>query len=102
MHYTKNEKSCKVYLTKFNECVIVNLTLSRLNGDDGGDKVNILKQLREERGLTQEELAEKSGVSRVTISMLEVGKQKVTKSTTLVSLADALGVSVTDLLCTDC
>lgn len=64
--------------------------------------MNILKQLREERGLTQEELAEKSGVSRVTISMLEVGKQKVTKSTTLVSLADALGVSVTDLLCTDC
>ena len=58
-----------------------------------------LKQLRAERGMTQEELAEKSGVSRVTISMLEAGKQRVTKSTTLVSLADALNVSVGDLLC---
>ena len=58
-----------------------------------------LKQLRAERGMTQEELAEKSGVSRVTISMLEAGKQRVTKSTTLVSLADALNVSVSDLLC---
>lgn len=50
-----------------------------------------LKTFREKKHWTQEELSEKSGVSRVTISMLESGKQTTVKSTTIVKLADALG-----------
>lgn len=49
-----------------------------------------LRTFREECHLTQEELSEKSGISRVTISMLENGKQTAVKSTTIVKLADAL------------
>ena len=51
-----------------------------------------LKALREERNMTQEELAEKSGISRVTISKLESGAQKVTTNTTILQLARALNV----------
>lgn len=40
--------------------------------------------------MTQEELAAKSGVSRVTISMLESGAQDDVKASTLAKLADAL------------
>ena len=40
--------------------------------------------------MTQEELAAKSGVSRVTISMLESGAQDDAKASTLAKLADAL------------
>lgn len=57
-----------------------------------------LKDLRESKGLTQEALANKSGISRTTIAMLECGKQTVAKSTTLVALADALDANVNDLL----
>lgn len=51
-----------------------------------------LKKLRLERRLTQEELAEKSGISRVTISLLENGRQKTTTNTTIIALANALNV----------
>lgn len=53
-----------------------------------------IKEVREARGLTQEELAEKSGVSRGTISALENGAVRTTTTKTLVKLALALGVSV--------
>ena len=38
---------------------------------------NILKQTREEEGLSQEELAKRSKVSRTIISELETGKRNV-------------------------
>ena len=53
-----------------------------------------IKEVREARGLTQEELAENSGVSRGTISALENGAVRTTTTKTLVKLALALGVSV--------
>lgn len=53
-----------------------------------------LREVREEVGFTQEELAEKSGVSRVTISLIESGRINCVKTDTLVKLADALGKSV--------
>ena len=56
-----------------------------------------LKEAREKRGFTQEELAEKSGVSRVTISLIESGKTDCIKTKTLTKLADALGEKVTAL-----
>ena len=58
--------------------------------------MNKLKQLREEAGLSQEELSLKSGVSRVTISMLETGSQSNTTANTLIKLANALDKKVAD------
>jgi transcriptional regulator with XRE-family HTH domain len=56
-----------------------------------------LKALRERRGLTQEQLAEKSGVSRTYLARLETGRQDPTLST-LEKLAKALGVKAGRLL----
>ncbi len=56
-----------------------------------------LRQLRADRGITQEALAKKAGLSRVYVARLETGKQDPTL-TTLTKLAKALGVPVTELL----
>ena len=53
-----------------------------------------IKERREELKMTQEELAEKSGVSRGTISALENGSDRTTTSKTLVKLARALDTCV--------
>lgn len=59
-----------------------------------------IKELREKRNMTQEELAEKSGVSRTIISFLENGNPNTT-SKTLVNIARALDVSIDQLFCTE-
>ena len=56
-----------------------------------------LKALRARQGLTQEQLAEKSGVSRTYLARLETGRQDPTLST-LEKLAKALGVKAGRLL----
>jgi len=56
-----------------------------------------LKQLRANRGITQEALAKKAGLSRVYVARLETGKQDPTL-TTLQKLAKALKVKVGRLL----
>ena len=56
-----------------------------------GEKV---KELREAKGWTQEQLAQKSGLSRVTISLIETGKPKEIMSGTIKALANALEVPV--------
>lgn len=56
-----------------------------------------LKEAREAKGMTQVELAESSGISRQTISAMENGVVRNTKSGTLVALSKALGVTVDDL-----
>lgn len=53
-----------------------------------------IREIRIEKGMTQEELAERSGVSRVSISLIENGKITNVSSNTLRALADALGVSL--------
>lgn len=53
-----------------------------------------VRELREAVGMTQEELAVKSGVSRVTISNLETKKEYSTTSKTLRKIAEALGVTI--------
>lgn len=58
---------------------------------------NKLRSTREKKGMTQEELSEKSGVSRATISALENGKSTCVKTSTLTKLADAVGVKVSYL-----
>ena len=49
------------------------------------------------RTMSQEDLAELSGVSRTTISKLESGENPEVKTGTLKAIADALEVSVSEL-----
>ncbi len=58
-----------------------------------------IKELREQKGLSQEELAEKSNVSRATLSALENNDCKTTTTKTLLKLAEALDTSVESLFC---
>lgn len=53
-----------------------------------------LQKLREERKMSQEELADLSGVSRTTISLIETEKATTVKLITLQKLAIALDVPV--------
>lgn len=56
-----------------------------------------IKDARRAKGLTQKELAERSGVSRVTINALETGKLTNTKTDTLRSIAKALGLTLDEI-----
>ena len=56
-----------------------------------------LKEIREEKGITQEQLEEKSGVSRQTISAIENNENYQAKVGTLVALANALETTVDNL-----
>lgn len=58
---------------------------------------NRLKKVREEKGLTQEELAKKAGVSRITIVGIETGRTQVTRTDTLAKIADAVGKTIPEL-----
>jgi transcriptional regulator with XRE-family HTH domain len=58
----------------------------------------VIKKLRNARGLTQEQVAEKAGVSKNYITMLETGTRKSPSLPVLKRLAKALGVPVTELL----
>lgn len=58
---------------------------------------NKLKEIREEKGMSQEELAKKSTVSRTIISELENQKTEVITNITLEKLAVALGKKITDI-----
>lgn len=58
-----------------------------------------IRELRENKGMTQVELSEKSNVSRTIISNLENGVSHVTTTKTLYRLANALDVSVEELFC---
>ena len=53
-----------------------------------------IKETREKLGLTQEDLASKSGVSRATICALEKGEERTTTTKTLLKLANALNTTV--------
>lgn len=57
-----------------------------------------VRELREELGLSQEELSQKAEVSRTIISGLESGTIEVTTTNTLLKLADALGRKVQDII----
>lgn len=77
----------------------VKLTMSnKLDKKKGGRKVEYkVKEIREKAGITQEDLAIKSGVSRTIISGLESGTIKETSTRTLRKIADALDRSVSEL-----
>ena len=60
-----------------------------------------IRELREEKGITQEELSRKSGVCRATIWALECGENKITTTKTLYNIASALGVDMEALFCAE-
>lgn len=53
-----------------------------------------IKEVREKKNMTQEELSKKSGVSRGTISALENGTSRATTTKTLTKIARALDTTV--------
>lgn len=56
-----------------------------------------LKEIREKKGMTQNELAKKSGVGRITINRIENNRQLDIKTGTIVKLANALEVNISEL-----
>lgn len=69
--------------------------------EKGDRKVSIAENLKHHRmakNWSQQELAEISGVSQAQISYIENGKKKNPGVITLKKLADALGVSVEELI----
>ena len=58
----------------------------------------VIRQLRERKNLTQEELAKKAGITRSHLSLLEAGHRRNPSLDVLKRLARALGVPVTELL----
>ena len=59
-----------------------------------------IKEVREAKKMSQEELSEKSGVSRAMISGLEAGSIQNTTTKTLYRLALALDISVDKIFLT--
>jgi transcriptional regulator with XRE-family HTH domain len=53
-----------------------------------------IKEVREAKGMSQEELAEKANVSRTTVWNLETNPNAETTTQTLKKIADALGTTV--------
>ncbi len=58
----------------------------------------IIKEHRVQQGMTIKELAEKVGISRIYLSMIENGKAENVSSKVLVKIASALDKKVDDLL----
>lgn len=56
-----------------------------------------IKELREKKGMSQEELSKKASVAREIISRLETGRSDTTTTKTLEKIADALDVKVTSI-----
>ena len=56
-----------------------------------------IREIRENLGITQAELAEKAGLARGTVWKLEVVDDVATTTKTLERIADVLGVDLKDL-----
>lgn len=55
---------------------------------------NILKEIREKKGMSISELARKSGLTRQTIYNIEADSERVVDSKTMEAISEALGVKV--------
>lgn len=56
-----------------------------------------IRECRQEMNMSQQKLAEESGVSRAIISGLECGSIEVTTTDTLIKIARALGKKVSEI-----
>lgn len=65
----------------------------------GGETLikNRLKAFREERGMSQEELSEKTGLSRTTISKIENNEEAVVSTKTIAKLAEVFDVAPSEI-----
>lgn len=63
-------------------------------------KAEKLKKMREQRGLTQQTLAEKSGVNKRTVQNLEQGSRNINRASAKIvyQLAEALDCPMRDIL----
>jgi transcriptional regulator with XRE-family HTH domain len=69
-----------------------------MNKSSGNKLAQVVKKLREEKGLSQEKLARLADVSNNTIVNIEAGKQNNPTIETLKSIAKALEISVDELI----
>ena len=65
---------------------------------DLDDLASRLRRSRDERGMTQEQLAEAADLSVATIQKLEQGQRKSASTATLIALANVLDVGLSDLI----
>lgn len=59
-----------------------------------------LKRMRQEKGITQKELAEKSGVSQRTIQAYEQGRKDINKASvsSVLAMSNALGCNLSEII----
>lgn len=72
------------------------------SGQNGEEAVRLyfrLREIREQQGMTRQELSEGSGIPWEVISLLEERGVNWVRTTTLVKLADALDVGVERFFC---
>lgn len=60
-----------------------------------------IREAREKRGMTQEELCEKANVSRATLSGLETGRAVNATADTISKIAKALNMKIGDIFFAD-
>lgn len=72
----------------------------RFQKPGGHRRRHFIKEWRQHRGLTQDQLADRLDVSKASISRLESGRQPYTQDT-LEALADALSCEPADLIMRD-
>ena len=67
--------------------------------EEGGEKLikNRLKAFREEQGMSQEELSEKTGLSRTTISKIENNEEAVVSTKTIAKIAEVFNVAPSEI-----
>ena len=58
---------------------------------------NRLKVFREEQGMSQEELSEKTGLSRTTISKIENNEEAVVSTKTIAKIAEVFNVAPSEI-----
>lgn len=58
---------------------------------------NRLKEFRELQGISQEELSEKTGLSRTTISKIENNEEVNVNTRTIVKLSEVFGVAPSEI-----
>jgi len=61
-----------------------------------------IKRIRKRKGLTQEKLARLADISNNTLVKIEMGMAKEPTITTMTKIADALGVSIDELVGRKC
>lgn len=76
-----------------------NMVVTKMTQNNKGEVARLkLAEMRKARGLTQDELAKKAGVSRRTIARIEVNPEYNANVKLLKRLADALGCTTNELI----